>query len=93
MRDMIETAMPRQRRLYRDGNKWCAVGLHFRNLAIDLAGFGDTQVEAVSSLNTLSHEKSNVKDFEVGGFCRQCTEWVAEEDIMEGCRDPDCPCN
>lgn len=90
---MTEIALPSQRRLFMDGDKWCAVGLRFRNLAVDLAGFGDTQADAVAGLNALSHEKTEVKDFEVGGFCRQCTEWVAEEDIMEGCRDPNCPCN
>ena len=87
--DNIERALPIKRRLYRDGNKWCAVGLSFRNLAIDKAGFGETQTEAVYNLNSFL----KVKDFEVGGFCRQCAEWVAEEDVMEGCRDPFCPCN
>ena len=90
---MTEIALPPQRRLYRDGNQWCAVGLHFRNLAVDRAGFGDTQADAVMNLNAARHEKAEVEDFEIGGFCRQCKEWVAEEDVMEGCRDPLCPCN
>ena len=81
-----------KRRLYMDGNQWCAVPPLFRNLAIDPAGFGDTKVEAVASLNAARHEKKSVEDFEVGGFCRQCKDWVPEEQEMDGCRDPDCPC-
>ncbi len=90
---MTEAALPPQRRLYKDGNQWCAVGLRFRNLAIDNAGFGDTQADAVENLNAVCHEKAKIEDFEVGGFCRRCTEWVEEGAQMCGCRDPDCPCN
>ena len=86
-------AMPIKRRLYMDGNAWCAVGPSFRNLAIDPAGFGDTQADAVANLNVVRHENVEVEDFEVGGFCRRCTEWVEEDCAMEGCRDPQCPCN
>lgn len=28
--------------IYRDGNMWCAIGPHFRNLQEDNAGFGGT---------------------------------------------------
>lgn len=90
--ETIERAMPRQRRLYMDGNQWCAVGPHFRNLAQDLAGFGDTQEDAVAVLNSVAHEKKRVEDFEVGGFCHQCKDWVPENETMDGCRDPNCPC-
>lgn len=84
----------RKKRLYRDGNKWCAVGLGFRNLALDLAGFGDTQAEAVAELNEADRQNGhNINDFEVGGFCRQCKAWVAEEETMDGCRETDCPCS
>ncbi|KKL62129.1 hypothetical protein LCGC14_2188310 [marine sediment metagenome] len=92
MNDTIETALPPQRRLYMDGNMWCAVGLHFRNLAIDDAGFGETQKEAVANLNTARRENNTVEDFEIGGFCRQCKVWVEDGLQMDGCRDPDCPC-
>lgn len=92
MDDTVETTLPPQRRLYTDGNVWCAVGPQFRNLAMDKAGFGDTQAEAVANLNAARHESKAVEDFEVGGFCRQCTAWVQEEAEMDGCRDPDCPC-
>ena len=68
--------MPPQRRLYTDGDQWCAVGPHFRNLQEDAAGFGDTQVEAVASLNAARHETADVKDFEVGSFCHQSGRWV-----------------
>lgn len=90
--EAIETEPPHQRRLYMDGNQWCAVGPWFRNLAIDHAGFGNTQSDAVANLNATRRENLVVKDFEVGGFCRQCKDWVAEKQIMDGCRDPDCPC-
>ncbi|MEE9598192.1 MAG: hypothetical protein V3V96_15580 [Acidiferrobacterales bacterium] len=79
-----------QRRLFLDGNQWCATGIGFRNLALDEAGFGDTQEEAIVQLNEPGPR--GVEAFEVGGFCRQCTEWVEEEVQMDGCRDPDCPC-
>ena len=84
---MIRPILPR--RLYRDGDQWCAVGPGF---SINYAGFGDTQAKAVANLNVARHEKVKIEDFKVGGFCRRCKEWVAEEDVMEGCRDPDCPC-
>lgn len=87
-----ERALPSERRLYRDGNQWCAVGLRFRNLAQDRAGFGSTQEDAVMMLNTITRERHKVEDFEIGGFCRQCKDWVAEDQEMDGCRDPDCPC-
>lgn len=32
--------------LFMDGNAWCAVGPHFRDLMQDRAGFGDTQQAA-----------------------------------------------
>jgi len=32
--------------IFKDGNKWCAVGPQFRNLQEDRAGFGDTPAEA-----------------------------------------------
>jgi hypothetical protein len=35
--------------LFRDGADWCAVGPHFENLAISVAGFGKTQTEAVAT--------------------------------------------
>ena len=90
---MIETALPPQRRLYMDGNAWCAVGPHFRNLAIDEAGFGDTQSDAVANLNAARHESAAVENFEVGEFCHQCGEWVPLGVSTDGCRDPGCPCN
>lgn len=90
---MTAQTLPPQRRLYMDGNAWCAVGPHFRNLQLDEAGFADTQAEAVANLNAARHENTNVEDFEVGGFCRQCTEWVPEDVQTEGCRDPNCPCS
>ena len=82
-------------RLYMDGNMWCAVGPGFIDLATSPAGFGATKTGAVANLNGLvkMNKKRPVDDFVVGGFCRQCKEWVAEEDVMEGCRDPACPCN
>lgn len=83
-------------RLYMDGNMWCAVGPGFRNLALDKAGFGATKTGAVANLNGLHNrvsDKRPVEDFEAGGFCSQCKDWVAEETVMEGCRDPDCPCS
>lgn len=88
----IERALPHHRRLYMDGNQWCAVGPWFQNLAIDKAGFGDTQSDAVANLNAARRENVSVEDFEVGGFCRRCTEWVAKGMEMDGCRDPACPC-
>lgn len=89
---MTEKAMPFKRRLYMGGNQWCAVGPGFRNLAIDPAGFGDTQEAAVAELNATVGESAEVDEFEVGGFCRRCKEWVREDEDMDGCRDPDCPC-
>ena len=82
-------------RLYRDGNMWCAVGPGFRDLALDKAGFGATKTGAVANLNGLLRlkEKRAVSEFVVGGFCSQCTDWVPEGLDMDGCRDPDCPCN
>ena len=91
--DTISTALPPHRRLYMDGNMWCAVGPHFRNLAIDDAGFGETHEDAAAQLNIVRREDKAVEDFEVGRFCGQCKDWVAEEAVMEGCRDPDCPCS
>ena len=88
--------MPSKPRLYMDGDMWCAVGPLFRNLAIDKAGFGTTKTGAVANLNGLYHsinDKRSVNEFEVGGFCSRCTEWVGEEEVMEGCRDPYCPCS
>ena len=38
-------------RLFMDGNAWCAVGPHFKCLAIDPAGFGETEEAAVAALN------------------------------------------
>ncbi len=81
-----------ERRLYLDGNQWCAVGFGFQNLTINKAGFGDTQSEAVVNLNAARHENALVEDFVVGGFCSQCKDWVLEGQEMDGCRDPDCPC-
>ena len=89
---MTETALPPQRRLYMDGNKWCAVGPHFRNLQQDHAGFGDTKQEAVDDLNRRRCANDYVWEFEVGGFCRICKEWVPEGVTLDGCRDPNCPC-
>ena len=83
-------------RLYRDGNAWCAVAPGFRNLAEDVAGFGDTQEEAVASLHKVKRSTLNITlyeaRFEVGGYCRRCKEWVEENIQMDGCCDPDCPC-
>lgn len=73
---MTEEALPRQRRLYMDGDMWCAVGPDFRNLAIDPAGFGKTEAEAVADLNSVRRENVAIEKFEVGGFCHQCGEWV-----------------
>lgn len=75
-----------------DGNMWCAVGPHFRNLAIDVAGFGLTQEKAVAELNAVRRENKSVEDFDVGGFCRQCKDWVEADAQIDGCRDPECPC-
>ena len=89
----MEQAMPTQRRLYRDGNMWCAVGLHFRNLAVDPAGFGETQELAITDLKRQTRDNLSLDQFEVGGFCRRCKDWVPEGIEMDGCRDPGCPCN
>lgn len=78
-----------------DGNMWCAVGPGFQNLAISKAGFSTTKVGAVANLNGLHHrvsDKRSVDEFEVGGFCSQCTEWVEEMASMDGYRDFHCPC-
>ena len=82
-------------RLYKDGNMWCAVGPGFINLAVSKAGFGATKTGAVANLNgeLPLTQKRPVGDFTIGGFCRQCKEWVPEDAVMEGCRDPYCPCN
>ncbi len=93
MAETIEQALPPHRRIYMDGNAWCAVGPDFRNLAIDHAGFGVTPEIAVANLNATRRENSTIEDFEIGGFCRQCKEWVPEGAQMDGCRDPDCPCS
>jgi len=37
-------------RLFRDGNRWCAVGPDFEDLATSPAGFGTTTEEAVEAL-------------------------------------------
>lgn len=78
-------------RLYRDGNMWCAVPPGFRDLAVDDAGFGETQELAVEDLRRRIAADLTVEDFVTGGYCRRCTEWVAEDEDMEGCRDPNCP--
>lgn len=84
----------RKRRLYLDGNMWCAVDIGFRNLAQDPAGFGPTQEEAVAQLLQASPNKQSIdlSSFEVGGFCSRCQEWIVEGEVPDGCRDPDCPC-
>lgn len=82
-------------RLYLDGNKWCAVGYGFTDLATCNAGFGDTQGEAIEDLKRQDGPtamKLNDADFVVGGYCRRCKEWVPEGETPDGCRDPDCPC-
>lgn len=38
--------------IFRDGNAWCAVGPHFRDLMQDKAGFGDTPQHAYSRWKT-----------------------------------------
>lgn len=89
---MSERAMPFQRRLYMDGDQWCAVGPGFRNLAIDPAGFGGTPAAAVTALNAARDEAAEVDEFEVGGFCRLCKAWVPVDESVVMCCEPDCPC-
>ena len=81
-------------RLYMDGNKWCAVHPHFIDLQKSHGGFGDTQQEAVDDLKSRVGDgwDCKIEDFEVGGYCKPCRDWVEEIAVMEGCRDPVCPC-
>jgi len=79
-------------RLYRDGNMWCATPHGFQNLAISLAGFGETQQTAVIDLQKHTRKTIAFDEFEVGGYCRRCREWVPEDVQRDGCRDSDCPC-
>lgn len=79
-------------RIYMDGNQWCAVGRGFQNLAISQAGFGDTPEEAVAELANTTHKDLDVNNFEFGGFCSVCSEWAQDGALMDGCRDPGCPC-
>ena len=37
-------------RIAMDGNQWCATRKSFRNLMEDIAGFGDTPVQAIVNL-------------------------------------------
>ena len=80
-----------ERRLYMDGNQWCAVGLGFRDLTVDQAGFGDSQADAVAALSAATGDKFKVEDFVVGGYCRRCQEWWPEGESADGCEDPICP--
>ncbi len=77
-----------ERRIYMDGNQWCAVGRGFRNLAEDRAGFGDDPEAAVRDLDP----NMNIEDFVSGGYCRVCKDWAPSDERMDGCRDPGCPC-
>lgn len=81
-------------RLYLDGDMWCAIPPGFRELAVSKAGFGKTKEMAVHNYNmsVSVYRARRVDEFVVGGYCSQCTEWVPEDDVMEGCRDPHCPC-
>ena len=67
-----------------DGNAWCAVDRGFVDLATSPAGFGDDPEKAVLHLGREIHENLNLEDFETGGFCKQCSEWLADADS--------CPC-
>ncbi len=53
--------MTQKARLFKDGNAWCAVGCHFRDLAVDVAGFGDTQTEALADLNKHEREPTRLE--------------------------------
>ena len=79
-------------RLYKDGNMWCAVAWHFRDLGQDDAGFGETQEEAVADLQSRCKDRLKLEYFMVGGFCRRCKDWVQEDTSPEWCADHDCPC-
>ena len=37
-------------KVYKDGDKWCAVNQNFINLQVSLCGFGDNPVEALEQL-------------------------------------------
>jgi len=82
-------------RLYLDGDIWCATPPGFSNPVKNKAGFGNTQAAAVMAYNEQNsvYAVRRVDEFVVGGYCKRCTEWVPEDDVMEGCRDPHCPCN
>lgn len=87
-------------RLYMDGNAWCAVGPHFKCLATDPAGFGETQEVAVAALNAepshrtwlrrINGQPAKLEDFAVEKFCSRCKEFYPEDIAADGCRDPGC---
>lgn len=87
--------------IYPDGNQWCAVWLHHRDLALDPAGFGDTPEAAVNALRhelRFQHNRNHqslrvdISDFEIGTICRRCHCFVPDGFNKPGCNRDDCPC-
>jgi|TARA_R110000824_G_scaffold330976_1_gene517733 hypothetical protein len=50
---MTDFDVSRGYHIYRDGNMWCAVGPHFRNLQESDAAFGPTPIDALNEFNKI----------------------------------------
>lgn len=47
--------------IFKDGNMWCAVGPHFRNIQEDRAGFGETPLIAYTAWWAANEHSPNIR--------------------------------